>query len=209
VRESAEALAIEKAGPTANMILSLADSYDAFTQGDYKKGVLKAAPAGFRNWINAANYYKEGAKDNKGAEILSRDAFTTGDLIFQAVGFRSDLIANTQYVTFKVIGLEQKILNDRNKILNQLDRADREKDVKAYRGYYEDMQKFNRKYPTYEITDKNLKDSLEERQERRANSWRGVTPTEKNVVFDKALIASRKAATEREKKNREEKDRQK
>jgi hypothetical protein len=186
------------------MILSLADSYDAFMQGDYKKGVLKAAPAGFRNWINAANYYQEGAKDNKGAEILSRDAFTTGDLIFQAVGFRSDLLANTQYVTFKVIGLEQKILNDRNKIMNKIDRAYREKDFKAYTSYYEDMQKFNTKYPTYEITTDNLVDSLEKRQEQRAKSFRGVALTEKNVgPFAETLLPSRIAADKREEKNRQ------
>jgi hypothetical protein len=170
--------------------------------GDYKKGALKAAPAGFRNYINTYTYWKEGAKDNKGTEILSRDAFTTGDLIFQAVGFRSDLLANTQYVTFKVIGLEQKILNERTKILNQLDRANRSNDNPAYRKYYEEMEKFNTKYPTYEITDDNLTESLERREEQRAQSWRGVTPTEKNVVFDKALLASRKAATKREEENR-------
>jgi hypothetical protein len=202
-RESALALAVEKAGPTANMILSQLDAYDAFMQGDYKKGVLKAAPAGFRNWINAANYYKEGAKDNKGAEILSRDAFTTGELIFQAVGFRSDLLANTQYVTFKVIGLEQKILNERTKIMNQIDRAYRQEDFEAYTGYYEDMQKFNSKYPTYQITTDNLVDSLERKQEQRAKSFRGVTLTEKNVgPFADALVPSRIAADKREEKNR-------
>jgi hypothetical protein len=203
-RESALALAVEKAGPTANMILSQLDAYDAFMQGDYKKGVLKAAPAGFRNWINAANYYKEGAKDNKGAEILSRDAFTTGELIFQAVGFRSDLLANTQYVTFKVIGLEQKILNERTKIMNQIDRAYRQEDFEAYTGYYKDMQKFNTKYPTYEITTDNLVDSLERKQEQRAKSFRGVTLTEKNVgPFAETLLPSRIAADKREEKNRQ------
>ena len=203
-RESALALAVEKAGPTANMILSQLDAYDAFMQGDYKKGVLKAAPAGFRNWINAANYYKEGAKDNKGAEILSRDAFTTGELIFQAVGFRSDLLANTQYVTFKVIGLEQKILNERTKIMNQIDRAYRQGDFDAYTDYYEDMQKFNTKYPTYEITTDNLVDSLERKQEQRGKSFRGITLTEKNVgPFAEALLPSRIAADKREEKNRQ------
>jgi hypothetical protein len=203
-RESAIALAVEKAGPSANMILSLIDSYDAFMQGDYKKGVLKAAPAGFRNWINAANYYEEGAKDNKGAEILSRDAFTTGELIFQAVGFRSDLLANTQYVTFKVIGLEQKILNERTKIMNQIDRAYREKDFDAYTEYYGDMQKFNNKYPTYQITTDNLVDSLERKQEQRAKSFRGITLTEKNVgPFAETLLPSRLAADKREEKNRQ------
>jgi len=203
-RESALALAVEKAGPTANMILSQLDAYDAFMQGDYEKGVLKAAPAGFRNWINAARYYKEGAKDNKGAEILSRDAFTTGELIFQAVGFRSDLLANTQYVTFKVIGLEQKILNERTKIMNQIDRAYREKDFDAYTEYYGDMQKFNNKYPTYQITTDNLVDSLERRQEQRGKSFRGITLTEKNVgPFAETLLPSRIAADKREEKNRQ------
>ena len=204
LRASAEAMAIEKAGPTANMILSWADAYDAFMQGDYKKGVLKAAPAGFRNWINAANYYKEGAKDNKGAEILSRDAFTTGELIFQAVGFRSDLLANTQYVTFKVIGLEQKILNERAKIMDKMDRAYREQNFKEYTDYYADMNKFNRKYPTYEITTDNLVESLERRQEQRGKSFRGVTLTEKNVgPFAETLLPSRIAADKREEKNRQ------
>ena len=203
-RESALALAVEKAGPTANMILSQLDAYDAFMQGDYKKGVLKAAPAGFRNWINAARYYEEGAKDNKGAEILSRDAFTTGELIFQAVGFRSDLLANTQYVTFKVIGLEQKILNERTKIMNQIDRAFREKDFDAYTDYYGDMQKFNNKYPTYQITTDNLVDSLERKQEQRGKSFRGITLTEKNVgPFAETLLPSRIAADKREEKNRQ------
>jgi hypothetical protein len=203
-RESALALAVEKAGPTANMILSQLDAYDAFMQGDYKKGALKAAPAGFRNWINAARYYEEGAKDNKGAEILSRDAFTTGELIFQAVGFRSDLLANTQYVTFKVIGLEQKILNERTKIMNQIDRAYREKDFGAYTEYYGDMQKFNNKYPTYQITTDNLVDSLERKQEQRGKSFRGITLTEKNVgPFAETLLPSRIAADKREEKNRQ------
>jgi hypothetical protein len=202
-RESAIALAVEKAGPTANMLLSWADAYGAFMDGDYKKGVLKAAPAGFRNYINTYNLWKEGAKDNKGTEILSRDAFTTGDLIFQAVGFRSDLLANTQYVTFKVIGLEQKILNERTKILNRLDRAYREQDFDDYTKSYKDMDKFNRKYPTYEISTDNLVESLERKQEQRASSFRGVTLTEKNVApFSEVLLPSRIAADKREEKNR-------
>jgi len=202
-RESAIALAVEKAGPSANMILSWIDAYGAFMDGDYKKGVLKAAPAGFRNYMNTYYLWKEGAKDNKGNEILSRDAFTTGDLIFQAVGFRSDLLANTQYVTFKVIGLEQKILNERTKILNRLDRAYREQDFDDYTKSYKDMDKFNRKYPTYEISTDNLVESLERKQEQRASSFRGVTLTEKNVApFSEALLPSRIAADKREEKNR-------
>lgn len=205
VRENAAAMALEKAGPSANMVLSWAEAYEAAMLGDYAKAVKKATPAGFRNFITAYEQYKEGAKDNKGAKILSRDAFTTGELIGQAVGFRSDLLANTQYVTFKVIGLEQQINNDRQRILNSLDREYRDKNVKAYTKYYKEMLEFNRKHPTYAITDDNLMESLERKAEQRATSYRGVILTEKNIgVLAPALVPSRKAATEKEKKGRGE-----
>lgn len=203
VREGAMAMALEKAGPSANMFLSWAEAYEAFNQGDYNKGVSRALPAGFRNFKTTYELWKEGAKDNKGVQILSKDAFSTGQLIFQAIGFRSDLLANTQYVTFKVIGLEQKILNERNQLLNRLDREFREKDFKAFsETLSKRVAKFNREYPTYVIEDVSV--PIETRAEQRAESFRGIKLTEKNVPpFIKALLPSRRAAAEAEKKGRE------
>lgn len=207
VREGAMALALEKAGPSANMILSWLEAYEAFRQGDFDKGVNRALPAGFRNFKTSYDLFKEGAKDNKGVQILSRDAFSTGELIFQAVGFRSDLLANTQYVTFKVIGLEQKILNERTQILNQLDREFREKDFKGFNETLSKrVNKFNRQYPSYELEADDVTGSIYTRAEQRAESYRGVKLTEKNVpVFIKALRPSREAAREAEEKGREKK----
>jgi hypothetical protein len=205
IREGAMALALEKAGPSANMILSWLEAYEAFTQGDFDKGINRALPAGFRNFKTSYDLFKEGAKDNKGVQILSRDAFSTGQLIFQAVGFRSDLLANTQYVTFKVIGLEQKILNERTQILNQLDREFREKDFKGFNETLSKrVNKFNREYPSYELEADDVTGSIYTRAEQRAESYRGVKLTEKNVpVFIKALRPSREAAREAEEKGRE------
>ena len=205
VREGAMALALEKAGPSANMILSWLEASEAFYQGDFDKGVNRALPAGFRNFKTSYDLFKEGAKDNKGVQILSRDAFSTGQLIFQAVGFRSDLLANTQYVTFKVIGLEQKILNERTQILNQLDREFREKDFKGFNETLSKrVNKFNREYPSYELEADDVTGSIYTRAEQRAESYRGVKLTEKNVpVFIKALRPSREAAREAEEKGRE------
>jgi signal peptidase I len=205
VREGAMALALEKAGPSANMVLSWFEAYEAFRQGDYDKGVSRALPAGFRNFKTSFDLFKEGAKDNKGTQILSKDAFSTGQLIFQAVGFRSDLLANTQYVTFKVIGLEQKILNERTQLLNRLDREFREKDFKGFSETLgKRINKFNREYPSYALEADDVTGSIESRAEQRAESYRGVKLTEKNVpVFIKALRPSREAATEAEKKGRE------
>lgn len=199
VRENAMAMAMEKAGPSANMILSMAEAYEAFMLGDYEKGVGKMAPAGFRNFVNAHKYWTEGAKDNKGAQILSKDAFTTGELIGQAVGFRSDLLANTQYVTFKVIGLQQKIINERNRILSSMDREYRKGNAEGYAKYFKEGAEFNKKFPSFAIETEDIINSLESRQELRAKSWRGFNLTEKNVpLLGEALVESRRAADKKE-----------
>ena len=204
VREGAMALALEKAGPSANMFLSWAEAYEAFMQGDYDKGVNRALPAGFRNFKTSFDLWKEGAKDNKGTKILSKDAFSTGQLLFQAVGFRSDQLANTQYVTFKVIGLEQKIVNERTQLLNRLDREFREKNFKGFsETLSKRVNKFNREFPSYALESDDITGSIEKRAEQRAESYRGVTLTEKNVpMFIKALRPSREAAREAEEKGR-------
>jgi hypothetical protein len=204
-RESAIAFALEHAGPSANMILAMADGYDAASQGDYAKAVKKWSPAGFRNFVNAHELATQGAKDNKGAELLSKDSFNTGLLIGQSIGFRSDLLANTQYVNFKVIGLEKRILNERNQLLNNLDREYRKENFDAYGKYLDKIIDFNGRYPTYGIDADSIIDSLESRAEQRGIAWRGFVPTEKNVgLFSEVVMPSRVAADEAEKKARGE-----
>lgn len=205
LRESATAMALEKMGPSANMILSYADGADAAMQGDYAKAVKKWAPAGFRNFVTAHELAAEGAKDNKGAEILSTDAVNTGQLIAQSIGFRPDLLANNQYATFKLAGLEQKIKNERNQLLSNLDREYRNDNVEAYIKLLDKRNEFNSRYPTYEITVDKLVESMEKRAEQRGKSWRGFTLTKENAaLLSDALLPSRRAADEAERKGRGE-----
>jgi hypothetical protein len=207
LKDTAIAFAVEHIGPSPNMLLAWAEAWDAFSNGDYDKGVRKLAPAGFRNFIAADKLWKEGAKDSKGAQILSKDAFSTGLLIAQAVGFRSDLLANTQYVTFKVIGIEQKILNDRQLLLNNMEREFRSKEFKKFSDLIsKDVLKWNARFPSYAIESDDIEKSLLTKAEQRATSFRGVTLNEQNIpLFIKALTPSRQAAAEAEKKGREEK----
>jgi hypothetical protein len=204
VKEEIMALALEKAGPGINMLVSLAEGIEAFYRGDISKGVQKITPAGFRNFKTAYDLFTEGAKDNKGTKILSKDAFSTGVLIGQAVGFRSDLLANTQYVNFKVIGLQQKIDNQRNRLLLDIEKQFRNKEFKKFNELLnKDVAKFNKRFPTFEITDEQILESIEKRAEQRAESWRGISLTDKNAtLFTKALKPSRQAAKEAEQAGR-------
>jgi len=204
-REDVMAFALEKAGPAANMLVAYGEGFEALFAGDYGKAVKKFAPAGFRNFSAAYELYKEGAKDNKGNQLLSKDAFGTGALIFQAVGFRSDLLANTQYVNFTVMGIKQKIANERQQILDKLDRADRESDTAAYSKAYKEMEKFNAKHPELEvqISLESLTESLEARRKQRAETWRGAR-LDAAGTYDKYLSASRRKAAEAEARGRKE-----
>jgi hypothetical protein len=183
IRESATAMALEKAGPAANMILSVADGVDAATQGDYAKAVKKWAPAGFRNFVNAHELYTEGAKDNKGAQLISEDKFTTGVLIAQTIGFRSDLLADTQSTAFRVIGAQQKIFNEQTRLLDNLDREFRNGNDVRYGKQLDKIAEFNERYPSFAIGTDQIINSLESRMERRGTAYMGVVPTEKNFML--------------------------
>ena len=186
-REGALALAVEKAGPSANMILSYADAYEAFTNGDYQKGVEKISPALVRNFVMTHKYATEGAKDNKGAEIMAQGTFTSGELLGQAIGFRSDLLANTQQVAFKMNAINQRVDNERTKTLNNLAREYLVgENTGKWDGYLKQLdkrEKFNTRYPEKAITDDQLIDSLDKRQKQRGEAWAGVTVDEKSMPY--------------------------
>jgi hypothetical protein len=205
IKEEVMNMMLEKSGAGVNMMVSIAEGLSALAHGDTAKGVKKLLPAGFRNFVTANEYWKEGAKDNKGTRILSKDAFTTGQIIGQAVGFRSDLLANTQYVNFKAIGIQQRILNERQEVLTNLDREFRNRNMKKFTTYMNDMNEFNRKYPTFKISGENLRDALEGNAEKRAKAFRGFELNQKNMpMLGTALIPSRKAARDAEAKGRGE-----
>jgi len=186
-RESAVALALEKAGPAANMILSYADAYEAMINGDYQKAVEKVSPALVRNFVMMHKYATEGAKDNKGAEIMAQGTFTTGELLGQAIGFRSDLLANTQRVGFKMAAIDQRVNNERTKTLNNIAReyvaGENTGKWDGYLKQLEKREKFNTRYPEKAITEDQLVDSLEKRQKQRGESWAGVTVDEKSIPY--------------------------
>lgn len=182
-RESAVALAIEKAGPSANMVLSWADGIEAFMNGQYQKGVEKISPALIRNFVVANRLREEGAMDSKGAEIIAKGGFTTGELIGKTVGFNPDILANHQRLAFKMQAMEQRIKNERSKLLNNLGReyieADNSNKPESWKKYVkrlDEVEKFNIKHPEYAITDDNREDSIDKRLEERATAeeWSGM-----------------------------------
>jgi len=197
-RDGLIAAALSNAGPTASMILSLADARDAWNKGDTRKAVEKAAPAVVRNLLIWDRLREEGAKDYRGAQLLAKDQIKTGELVGQMIGFRPAMLADIDEKNFKLTGIETHINNMRAHVLEEMDVALRNRNMKGYRKAFNDLKEFNKAFPSYEIDADTLSNSLEKKQEQRGSAYVGITPTEKNMpIIQEALVNSRKAVRER------------
>jgi len=185
-RESAIAFMLDHfGGPTASLMLGFADAYDAYAMGDYQKMLERMLPAVVRNLVVANKYADEGMQTGRGKELVGKDDVKTGEIIGQAIGFRPDILAATQGPAFKYSGIEQKINNQRNLILNKLD-FQRRKETDAGDDKFADIienevSKFNKKNPSYALDADSIYNSLLKKAEQRASSRAGVNVTEKNV----------------------------
>jgi hypothetical protein len=185
-RESATAFMLDNfAGPTASLVFSFTDAYDAYALGDYQKMQEKLAPAAVRNLLIVNRMANEGMMTGRGKELVKKDDVKTGELIGQAIGFRPDLLAATQGPAFKLTGVEQRINNQRNLILNRLDFQHRketdEGDEKFEQIIENEVSKFNTKNPSYALDADTIYESILKKAEDRAGSRAGVNITEKNV----------------------------
>lgn len=188
-RESVLAFAMEKAGPSANMILSIADAYEAFGNGDYQKGIEKMSPALIRNFILTHKYATEGAKDIKGSELILQGGFTTGELIGQSIGFRPDILSEPQQLAFKLSANKNRIEIERTKLMNNATREFfKGMSSNKWDGYDKQMDKidkFNIKYPEYEIDQESLDSSIERKEQTIADieTWGGMPIDEKFEAY--------------------------
>jgi hypothetical protein len=196
-REGVINYAVERAGPAANMVLSYIDAFTALQNGDTQKGMEKLLPAIVRGPLVSYKHFYEGAKGVRGEQILSNDSFTTGALLGQAIGFRSDVLANVQDINFKVYSLDQKIKFQRENILTNLKDAYIKEDTARFDKFMDEVDKFNRKYPyeTVVITSDSIIRSIEKANKARAESYKGVELSPLNIgLFGEAMQPSRRRA---------------
>lgn len=213
-RDSAIAFMLDHiAGPTGSLVLSFADAYDAYAMGDYQKMQEKLLPAAARNLSVTNRIANEGMKTARGMELVTKDDVKLGELIGQAIGFQPDLLSATQVNSFKLTGIEQRIVNQRAMILNKLDfqyRQDTDAADEKFDKILEDeVTKFNTKYPSYALDPDAIVSSLEKKAEQRAGSRAGVIATEKNVPIIEQATDTMEARLDRraaEMKARREKD---
>ena len=177
----------EKAGPSVSLALTVGDALDAYAVGDYAKVLDKLSPAVIRNVRFAMRLGEEGIKDSSGKTVIPPEEISTLRMLGQAIGFRPAISARMADVGFKLMSVEQKINNERTRLITeakiQARRIADGKDVseKDMEKLQEKINKFEDTHPDYEIEDldKIIDDDLEKRGESRL----GVSVSDRNARF--------------------------
>lgn len=212
LREGALGYAQLIGGPNLQAILAVADGVDLFIKGEHYRGVEKMMPwAAVRNKMTAVRQYTEGEKGLKlGDDVIEAELFYAGELLGQAVGLRPVLLSDVASANRKARDTVAKVVNQRSKLLDQIDRADRSGDVDASIAAREAKDKFNAKnsalFPKLVISNEDVQGFKEGRNASRSKSFGGFEYTPQNkIVAEQITDRSRDALIKREKEVAERK----
>jgi hypothetical protein len=202
--EALKQFAFETMGPTASVALSVANAYDAYLVGDYQKMREKGFPAVFRNLVLAHKLANEGIKDSKGNVVFSPDEISTGRILAQITGFRPAIVARMSEVNFKLTGVEQSTIFERNRLMLAAKVAIRkgtpEGDAQFQKLLETKIDAFNQKHPDYEIDvdSDDFEQAIEKDLDSRAEAQLGFKITEKNAAMASPALEQLQKRVERE-----------
>jgi hypothetical protein len=211
-REGVTQTVMELAGPSAGLLLSFADAYDAYQVGDFQKMQERLAPAAARNILVASRIADEGILDAAGNPIVAPENVSTGMLAAQAVGFRTATAARVSDVGAKLKGDVQKIVNQKTLLENRIK-------IQARKGTDESLDKmidiidsevikFNGKYPSHRMTISSIREMVTNDLKTRAQSRLGINRemVKKNIDIVGDVLDNLEDRVDREEAAREAKN---
>ena len=148
-------------GPLAGLVLSEAEAYDLWKQGQYGRALERGLPAVIAKPITALRYALEGATTKRGDELVSD--LTGTEIAMQAIGLSPYRVTKAQRQSIQVIQKVQKIEHKRNDLMNNMWMKYSEGDADGLTAAYLKAEEFSSRYPTYRITPKMITDSFQKR----------------------------------------------
>jgi hypothetical protein len=186
------------APPGVSAMINMAEGAKKWWRGDVEEGMKKMLPAIARGPYLSYLMATQGEKDSFGNKLADPDEIRLHEYAGQVLGFRPRVIGQLRRDNYELMNIEKSIIKERFDLLDRLDIADRNKDWKIYRKVYEEIAKFNGRHANYEIKPENMVDSAETRNQKRAQSYRGVEITEKNdPTLGRALVNTRRELAKR------------
>lgn len=159
---------IANAGPVVGLGLNFVDAYQLIKEGRYARAVEKLVPAIIAKPASAIRMGTEGATTKKGEVLI--DDFTATELAMQSLGLQPERLAMKQKRGIAMKEKEQKILDEREAIMNRL-WMERDNES-GFEAALERAIEFNgkRKNPNMLITAEKIQESFEKRAKLKAEA---------------------------------------
>jgi hypothetical protein len=170
-------------GPTAGLAITGAEAVKLFNDGMYYRAAEKALPAILKQPLVGARYLTEGALTTKGDTLV--EDISGKDALGQMLGFAPEKVAQKQKANIEMKSEEQRILNERQDLLNAFFMSIDTSDDELYDRVLDKIANFNNKYPEVAIMGSSLSRSVKERYRRRA-----LSEASGGISIDKRLVSS-------------------
>jgi hypothetical protein len=197
--DTATDYAVALAGPSVGLVLKqIPAAMDDFRAGKFDRGVEKLMPNLIRQPMVAARYAKEGATTAAGDVLREKEEFTQGQLVMQALGYRTEGLADAQAANFKANAIRQKVMQEKTRLISRVDLEATRGSDEEFDAALENLLKFNSRYPMVAVRSNELSGMLQRRMEAREKADRGFRVDKKFYPYLEVLLEPSRAKLERE-----------
>jgi hypothetical protein len=168
---------VEMAGPMGGLAMNIGQGIESFKNGQVYRGIEKMVPAPLRDVMETYRYNTEGVLTMKGDPIL--DEVSSMQSFVNLIGFSPVELARQYEENAAIKAVESKANMERKRILNKFALATNNHDFDALEDVEAAIERYNERFPSYEITGKTLAKSLKSREAASAENEHGVRVTKK------------------------------
>ena len=163
VRQGILETAIANSGPVVGLGMNFVDAYGLAKEGQLERAFEKLLPAIASKPLVGARIATEEGRTRRGIELAGD--FSAWEVAMQAVGLQPERFAIAQKNAIDAKLHEQKVLTEKNALLNRLWM---ERDTDEYDSVLDKIGDFNDRHPVLAITGKTIQDSFKNRAKNQA-----------------------------------------
>jgi len=159
-------------GPLGGLAINFSKGLGAMSNGNVYQGIEMMIPLAVANGMKGFRYYTEGVLTMKGDPIV--EEVNTYQSFLRAIGYAPTEVARQLEENTAIRAVESQATMSRKRLLNRFALAIHENDYDAIEDIEAAIERFNEKYPGYEITGQTLTQSLRARDAASAETEHGL-----------------------------------
>lgn len=163
VRQGVLETAIANSGPVVGLGMNFVDAYGLAKEGQLERAFEKLLPAIASKPLVGVRIATEEGRTRRGVELAGD--FSAWEVAMQSIGLQPERFAIAQKNAIDAKLHEQKVLNEKNALLNRLWM---ERDTDEYDSVLDKVGDFNDRHPVLAITGKTIQDSFKNRAKNQA-----------------------------------------